>query len=252
MVGSMSHPGVIALIKMRRVKGARQGELPLVEHRWDGPRAGAGRKANKQRREPAHRARPEHKARHPVHVVLRTRREVGRLRRRAVFQAVRRAMSRMVTAAGTFRVVHASIQHNHLHLLVEAKDKRALSRGMQTLAINVAKAVNRSLGRSGKVFEFRYHGTAITTPRQARNALAYVLNNWRRHREDVANLKAADAHLDPYSTAIAFNGWKGFGRFIVPPGYGPLPSADPATWLLRVGWRKHGELDVREIPGPRP
>ena len=61
---------------MRRVKGARQGELPLVEHRWGGPRAGAGRKANKQRREPAHRARPEHKARHPVHVVLRTRREV--------------------------------------------------------------------------------------------------------------------------------------------------------------------------------
>jgi len=63
-------------------------------------------------------------------------------------------------------------------------------------------------------------------------------------------VKAADAHVDPYSTAIAFDGWKGFGRFAVPPGYEPLPSADPTTWLLRVGWRKHGEIDVREVPGP--
>src|SRR5690606_34584495 len=157
-------------------------------------------------------------ARHPVHVVLRTRCEVGRLRRRVVFQAVKRAMRRMLASAGSFRVVHASIQHNHLHLLVEAEGKRALSRGMQTLTINVAKAINRSLGRSGKVFEFRYHGTAITTPRQARNALAYVLNNWRRHREHTRTLQAADAHLDPYSTALAFDGWRGFGRFVVPPG----------------------------------
>jgi len=77
-----------------------------------------------------------------------------------------------------------------------------------------------------------------------------VLNNWRRHREDAASVKAADAYVDPYSTAIAFDGWKGFGRFAVPPGYTPLPSSEPTTWLLRVGWRKHGDIDVRGVPGP--
>lgn len=181
---------------MTRVKPGAQGELPLVERTWGGRRDGAGRKRNPHRREPAHRARPEHKARHPVHVVLRTRGDVGRLRRRLVFQAVKRAMRRMLVSASSFRVVHASIQHKHLHLLVEADSKQALSRGMQALAINAAKAINRSLGRTGRVFEFRYHATAITSPRQARNALAYVLNNWRRHREDVANVRAADAYID--------------------------------------------------------
>ncbi len=181
--------------------------------------------------------------------MLRVRPEVGRLRHRKVYKAVRRAWQRCANAAD-FRVVHTSIQHNHLHLLVEAKDKAALTLGMRTLTINLAKAINRDLGRRGKVFAFRYHATAITTPRQARNALAYVLNNWRHHREDRTTPGAAAMRIDPFSTAIAFDGWKRIGTFRVPDGYEPLLAAKPSTWLLRAGWRKHGELDVREVPGP--
>jgi REP element-mobilizing transposase RayT len=190
--------------------------------------------------------RPEHKARHPVHITLRVRPEVGRLRRRPIFQAVRRALGRFAPTL-EFRVPHVSIQGNHLHLLVEATDKHALREGVQRLEIATARAINTSLGRTGKVFACRYHRTDITTPRQTRNALAYVLNNWRRHREDVSTPGAENVLLDPYATGWALDGWRDLDE---PPSCERLPAAEPSTWLLRVGWRRHGALGVREVPGP--
>ena len=189
-----------------------------------------------------------------MHAVLRVREEVGRLRRRNIYAAVRAALvARGVTGAGenAFRVVHISIQHNHVHLLLEAGSRHALSNGMRVLTIAIARAINTSLGRAGKVFACRYHATEITTPTQTRHALAYVLNNWRRHREDVRTPGAENALLDPYSTAVSFRGWRGHASFQPPPGYAPLPSAPPSTWLLRLGWTKAGPLlDVRAVPGP--
>jgi putative transposase len=78
------------------------------------------------------------------------------------------------------RIVHMSIQGNHVHLIVEAIDEKALAAGVQRFEIILAKAINRVLERKGKVVAFRYHRVDITTPRQMRNALSYVLNNWRR------------------------------------------------------------------------
>ena len=181
--------------------------------------------------------------------MLRTRAEVGRLRRGKVLRSIGQALRR--NAAHTeFRVVHLSIQHNHLHLLVEAQHANALSRGMQGFAIAAARAINRSLQRRGRVFAFRYHATEITNPRQTRHALAYVLNNWRRHREDERSERTRQAALDPYSSAIVFDGWSEAASFVVPAGYEPLPVARAQTWLLRVGWRQGGTLlGVRERPG---
>jgi hypothetical protein len=96
---------------------------------------------------------------------------------------------------GAFRIVHLSIQRNHVHLLVEADNKYALANGLQRFQISAAKNVNREVSierclpvrRRGSVFPDRYHMEIITTPRQARHALAYVLNNWRKHREDKAS-----------------------------------------------------------------
>jgi putative transposase len=146
-----------------------------------------------------------------------------------------------------FRVVHISIQSNHIHLIVEGASSEAIARGMQRFASMTARALNRVLGRKGKVFAHRYHRVDVTSPRQMRNALAYVLNNWRRHREDVMTVGAENELLDPYSTAWAFDGWEDLDEL---PRWDRLPSATPRTWLLRVGWRKVGALRVREVPGP--
>jgi REP element-mobilizing transposase RayT len=234
-----SRKHVIASIKVTEVTKGTHG----------GRREGAGRKRSTLRRhDPPHRARPELSPRHPVHVVLRAADGVRRLRQGVMYRALRRVLLRYL-GQEDFRIVHISIQHNHLHLLVEAADRQALTRRMQSFAINAARAINGTDGRRGKVFAHRYHATQIRTPRQARCALAYVLNNWRHHREDLVMGRPFEAAVDPYSSGVSFTGWKG-RRFRIPDGYAPLPVAPPATDLLHSSWARFGRIDAFECPGP--
>lgn len=210
---------------------------PKAKNTHGGKRRGAGRKPTNGSRERGHHAREDIDPRHPLHVVLRVRDDVGRLRSAPVFASVRRAIERAADS-GSLRIVHFSVQGNHLHLLVEAASKAALTAGMRELAKWLAAAINASLGRSGKVFAGRYHATTIATPTQARNALAYVLNNWRKHDEDERSPETYFAPLDPYSSAVMFDGWKEQGRVELPTYLEPCRVQAPRTWLLAVGWRK--------------
>lgn len=208
-----------------------------------GKRPGAGRKKSAKKLGGAHRKRPALSMQHPVHATLRTVRNVPRLRQRCFYEAVRRVLVRYLEALD-FRVVHLSIQHNHLHFLIEAAGKRALSTGMQSLTINLARAINAACGRRGKVFAFRYHATQIKTARYAFNALSYVLNNWRRHREDTAPHRG---HLDLFSSAVSFNGWT--QPFQPPAKHEPLPVSRPRTGLLESGWQHFGLIPNDDCPG---
>lgn len=178
---------------------------------------------------------------------MRVAKDVGRLRGHVGYRAVRRGIAAVIAREG-FRVVHASIQSNHVHLLVEAEDRRMLSNGLRAFMISTARHLNGALGRRGAVFATRYHATQLRTPRQVRNALAYVMNNWRHHGEDQHGPAQRRASVDPYSTAILFDGWRE-ARFAVPDGYEPLPVAGARTWLLTVGWRRHPLIGLREVPG---
>jgi REP element-mobilizing transposase RayT len=225
-----------------------QGELDLRNRTWGGAREGAGRKKKPGKHDSAHRARPQLKGYQPVHVVMRVKKTVGRLRKGQTYRAIRKSIVKCL-GNQSFRVCHVSIQASHVHFLVEASDSRALSAGMQRLNIVTARAINRSLGRRGSVFAFRYHATPIKSPKQARHCLAYVLNNWRRHDEDESCERARFAKLDPYASGLAFDGWAA-PRFETPADFVPLSVDEPTTWLLRVGWRQHGLIDPFEVPGP--
>jgi REP element-mobilizing transposase RayT len=209
-----------------------------------GRRPGAGRPRKPNQHDAPHRKRPSLSPSNPVHVVLRTTAWTPRLRCGAVYRALRRVLARYLGRAD-FRIVHVSIQRNHVHLLVEAADRRALTRGMQSFAINAARAIQRG---PGKVFAYRYHATQIKTAWHARHALAYVLNNWRRHREDSRSAQTLAAKLDPYASGIAFTGWAQRSRFRVPNGYAPLPVSAPRTQLLVFDWQRFGRIDLFEQP----
>ena len=232
---------------MRAPQEHEQLDLDLRARTRGGKREGAGRKKTGHCSDAPHRKRPAVRKYDVQHVVLRTRKDVPRMRRGKTYQAIRRALQRTLGETA-FRVVHTSIQRNHLHFLIEADHAQALSHGMRSLAIMAARAINRVLGRRGKVFAYRYHATAISRPRQMLNALAYVLNNWRRHDEDETSEAAHRAALDPYSTAIHFRGWRE-GVYALPAGFESLPSAAPETWLLRVGWERHGTISAWAVPG---
>ena len=141
-----------------------------------------------------HRRRPVLKSRFPVHVTWRMREGVWNLRSQRCFTALARAFWGGANRFG-FRLVHYSVQGNHVHLLVEAKDERALSRGMCGLGVRVAKGLNRVMRRHGKVLDERYHGHILRTPAEVRNARNYLLQNARKHH----GLRFED----PYTSRVA-------------------------------------------------
>jgi putative transposase len=185
---------------------------------WGGKRRRAGRKPNGTKAGVSHLERQGFPSRHPVHVTLRALPGVGYLRGCRLFQAILAAIRGAQERFGV-RIVHFSVQGNHLHLLVEADGAESLSRGMQGLIIRIARAINRAAGRRGKVFLDRYHAHILSTRREVANALRYVLENFRHHlRPDVAPVG-----LDPCSSA----------RWLAMPLPADAPVVSPRTWLLR-------------------
>jgi hypothetical protein len=151
---------------------------------------------------------------------------------------------------GAFRVAHDSLQGDHAHLIVEAHGREALANGMKSIAARLARAVNRVCRRSGPVLDGRYHSRLLQTPREVRRALAYVLLNARRHLAKVGRAtRAAASVLDPASSARWFDGWRRNATSRLPEAGASREVALPRTWLLRVGWRRHGLVDPAEVPG---
>ena len=180
----------------------------------------------------AHRKREPLAARFPVHVTLRRGEGLPSLRMPSTLKVLRRAFRAGCDRFG-FRLVHYSIQSNHIHLLAEARDRRALSRGMQGLVIRMARALNRLWGRSGKVFPHRYFDRILRTPREVRGVLDYILNNKFLH------LAVECVGLDDYASGQWFDGWRDGWRSRARE---ESPLAEARTWLVRVGWRRHGLL----------
>ncbi len=229
-----------------RSSPAAQAGLPLAPPRtWGGARAGAGRKRGQRVR---HVDRPTIGRGLPSHVTLRVAPGLPSLRRGSTFQAIRAALAESRDRPG-FRVVHFCVMRNHLHLIVEAMSADVLSRGVQALSIRIARAVNRALRREGPLFADRFHARTLRTPREVRNALLYVLQNYRRHAEEDARRAGGildPTWFDPCSSAAWFDGWREPPEGSPPPGDPPV--SPPTFWLLTRGWRRHGLLGVAEVP----
>ena len=234
----------------RQKKKPQQGLLPFRQR--GGRRAGAGRKPKGERPGVSHAPRAELAARFPAHVTLKLLSGLPRLRCKNEYAALRAAFVAGCTGcaratSGSFRLCHYAVLNDHLHLLVEAQDRLALARGVQGLAIRIAKALNRLWRRRrGTVFADRYHDHILKTPREVRNALRYVFGNARHHAAQ-GRMVAVPGVIDIFTSAPWFDGFRE-----------PLtvrsleaivrPVTDARTWMLTIGWRRHGLLSVHELP----
>jgi len=141
-----------------------------------------------------------------------------------------------------FRVIHFSVQTDHLHLIVEADSRKALTSGIQGLAGRCASAINRAAKRRGRVWSDRHHRRALGSPREMRAAIVYVLQNFRKHIRP-------PALIDPRSSGPWFDGWAhGRERSLESP-----PVMRPRSWLATVGWRRAGgHIGLQEAPAAAP
>ena len=212
----------------------RQASLPFPKPRG-GPRRGAGRKRVAARARVEHRAREPLKHRHPVHVTLRLAHGLPSLRQGPEHRALLDAIAAGSDRHG-LRIVHYSAQSNHVHLVCEAADERALSRGMKGVCVRIARALNRLWRRKGSVFGDRYHCHVLRTPIEVKNVLSYVLQNAARHGMRLLG------GIDPFSSGSWFDGWKRKSpTYELVMRWCPLPRA--RTWLLTLGWTHHGKLE---------
>ncbi len=231
----MSSPCQLALdLKPRSPKGR------------GGARPGAGRPRipDAKRGYVPHRVRPALNRTTPAHVTLRLRDGRPSLRRKEVFRLLREAVKKARLKG--LEVVHFAILSNHIHLLLEPKDARALGRAIQSLAISFAKKLNRQSAGSGAVFAERYHLRLLRTPTETRYALAYVLSNEGKHQGRGAGTHA----IGPFSSGFAFEEWQIlFGRkytYVIATDWSISAIerwltevlVPPRTWLLREGWRR--------------
>ena len=190
----------------------------------------------------SHRSRGAVASRYPVHVTLRLEKGLPSLRVKATHRVLRDVFREAKERLG-MRIVHYSVQSNHVHLLVEATGRPALSRAMQGLTIRMAKRLNRLWERVGRVFSDRYHDHVLKTPTEVRHAISYVLNNARKHGRKLKEL------LDPFASGLWFDGWKEGAPYRTEDEDHFAPVADARTWLLNAGWRRSRRpISFQEVP----
>ena len=223
----------------------RQQLLPLPA---DKRRKRAGRPPKGLVAGVSHRRREALAVRHPVHVTLKLKAGLPRLRQKPEYAALRAAFvaAHAARSAATFRLCHYVILNDHLHLIVEARDRQALSRGLQGLLIRVAKTLNKLWSRRGSVFADRYHDRVLRSPLEVRRAIRYVLQNGKKHAAAGRAVRVPQP-IDVYSSAPWFDGWlESITVRNLPTSPPPVRAAE--TWLLHTGWRRHGLLSVHETP----
>ena len=229
------------------MRSRRPRQLSFHDYRMrsgrGGPRKGAGRKPS-ARPVIHHVGRESFSDLRAGHVTVRVSSEIPDLRCESFVDEIRRSF-RQTCERGDFRLVHYSVQSDHVHLVVEAHGSDAMGRGMKSLSSRIARAVNRVFGHMGKVLEGRYHLHLLKTVAEAWNALRYVLLNahkhfWRRFGQK------PPPQVDWASSGRHFEGW---AHRVPGTRDGPREAARPQSWLLREGWKRKGLIDPCAIPG---
>jgi REP element-mobilizing transposase RayT len=209
-------------------KRAKHGEqLTLHLPTWGGRRENAGRKRTTVLPTVPHEVREEMDVHEPVHVTLRVVDRMPDLRSRKAWETIVRVLQSF-RGNEDVRVVHYAVLRNHLHLIVECSDRVGLGRGMRTLNVWLARQLNQTFGRRGRVFAGRYHARALTTPTEVRNALRYVLLNARHHVHE-SGIDLPRDWIDPRSSGVLFDGWCDPPALPEPlPDLGPSPAQ---SWI---------------------
>lgn len=157
------------------------------------------------------------------------------------------ALKRAQRAA--FRIVHFTIQDDHLHLIVEADDACDLAAGMKGLVCRLARGLNKVWRRRGSVFPRRFHDVALRSLRAVRNELVYVLNNHRKHGVGLER-RGQRARRDEFSSAKYFDGWADHRQEYPPDVEGAHVAK--GGWKLSIGWKRHYPLiRLNETPARR-
>lgn len=197
---------------------------------WGGKRRNAGRKNKTSTVN--HMKREKVDPKYPMHITMKMKKGIVSLRGPKMCAVLKRSLGKAKKRG--LNVIHYALEDNHLHVFAESESNCSLRSGLTSFGSSFGKAARRLTGGRGAVFAGRYHMRVLKTPRQTKNALAYVLLNHSKHQ-------GAKPYVDNKSSAVFFGDWRALlgDRYRIdesPPR--PDYLTDAQSWLGRVGWRR--------------
>ena len=130
-----------------------------------------------------HRARPEILRTTSLHLTVKILKEKSRLRTKPLLQILKRAIQK--ARAQGLRIHHYTLEHDHVHLIVEAQNNLELGKGMQAFGVCFAKGINKFKAFKGTAYKHRYHLRKINSARDLKTVMRYVFNNSKKHRNSL-------------------------------------------------------------------
>lgn len=174
-----------------------------------------------------HISRPTLRRPSSLHLTVKVLRNKAEIKNKSVLKLLRHAIQRARLQG--LKIIHYSLEYDHVHLLIEAENNHILGKGMQALGVSLSKGINRLKNLKGAVYKHRYHFRQITSPRQLKNVLGYIFNNGVKHG-------TASSIVNPYNSIQAEISFRLFTEKCV--------TSDPNLNLLL----DKGKLYFRDLP----
>lgn len=141
-----------------------------------------------------HTSRPLLKRLSSLHLTVKIKKNKAGIKNKSVLRILRRAI--LNARRQGLRVIHYSLEYDHIHLLIEADNNHILNKGMQSFGVTFSKAINRMRKLKGGVYKHRYHFRQISSSKELKNVLGYIFTNGIKH-------KTANDIVNPYNSIRA-------------------------------------------------
>jgi hypothetical protein len=151
-----------------------------------------------------HTRREEINAPRPLHLTIKLIR--ADVQNKTILKGLRHAIQRARMQG--LRIVHYSLEHDHVHLYAEASDNNTLGKGMKALGGSLVKKIHRHLGTKGSFYKTRYHLRILRSAMEVKHVLNYILKNGIKH-------KRTNSIFDPFNSAAAIHDFKILGVRVI-------------------------------------
>lgn len=127
-----------------------------------------------------HLARPHLKKPSSLHLTIKIKKIKADIKNKSILSILKRAI--LNARKKGLRVLHYSLEYDHVHLLIEAENNTILGKGMQAFGVTLSKAINRVRKLKGGVYKHRYHFRQISSARELKNVMNYIFSNGMKHK----------------------------------------------------------------------
>jgi REP element-mobilizing transposase RayT len=147
-----------------------------------------------------HTKREEIRRETPLHLTIKLIR--ADVQNKTVLKALRHAILRARLQG--LRIIHYSLEHDHIHLYAESDDNKILARAMKALGGSLIKKINKYFKVKGRCYKTRYHLRILRSATEVKNVINYILKNGIKH-------KRTKSVIDPYNSALVLHDYRIIG-----------------------------------------